>query len=822
MMKYKYMYYLAWINILKKGKRTRLSLIATVLSTAIIFSSAILFKNVSEIHDMTTTSISHYHYALKEIDEVQLSQRYLVSYEGQTSLTTSYHNEEYAIHTLEVEDEVLPFVLLEGCLPETSDELLVSSNSSFHLNEQLSLQHSDGTIGEYKVVGIYESDELFESIHSNQKIIYTQTNQSSPFAFYVYDNQAYLNSSFQSLIEKLDIISSQVYTHESLISVDTIKTYLQDTTFIKVFYVAIICLCITMSLISIYNVFLISDQSRKREIGLLKSVGASPNAISVMLKTELVILGSIGAFLGLGLGSVVSYFILSQLMDALYLNMSYQLLFSPLVLIVSYLSGFLLMYLSGLLAYRKYFYSSPIEDLKEVNYDFMPPTKTEPLIFTGFGWQMFSIYNRRMKKQTRNIQNSFILLLVTSVLFLCVASSTMLFKNQNVNKGYDLEVKSTGTVIPEVSYSLKALKEDETLAITNLEVTRFLQKGFRTELDSYDNWYNEMETYKSQTNITYYEATDKVGDTWVNVYHYPTAFDKEELEALKPYLVDGTLDNLSDREVIAVFRDSYLGAQFCDNFEVGDIVAYYLWYDENGGPNPIRTKDMAMKMMHGRRLSAIVILPEAAAKELGSPFSEYERIMAFSLDSAYGNLEYEKTTFMIKNTANSLDLQERIEAILLENGAQNAYEIQNIALQIENNKITAFMMEVLLYPLFFLLFIVSFMNIHNVLDGNLLLKQKDIAIMRCVGIGKKQLQKMIIYEYLEGYFNGGLVTILLFLPIGLIENYFGLLSAFDFVGNLFGTMIAAICFLGILLLMPLVIENIKKFQAIKALDALKE
>jgi len=286
-----------------------------------------------------------------------------------------------------------------------------------------------------------------------------------------------------------------------------------------------------------------------------------------------------------------------------------------------------------------------------------------------------------MKKQTKNIQTSFSLLIVTSVMFLAVVFSTLVFQNQNTDKVYEFEIKSVSNCHPEFSKQLKLLSNDDTLGIINLETSRTLEKGFRTDPNSYDDWYGEFNHYKSESNIIYYEATDKVGDQWVNVYHYPTAFDNKELEMLRPYVVEGTLDHLTDKEVIAVFRDSFLGKQFCDNFKVGDIVAYYYWYDESGPTTP-KTKDMAMKMLYGRRLSAIVVLPQQAVTEMGYPYNTHERIMGFTLESAFHEVELEIFTFNLKNRGNSIEVAERIDEMLHNLNAGEMYQVTNVALEI--------------------------------------------------------------------------------------------------------------------------------------------
>ena len=790
-----YMIKLALINLRKKGRRTRLSLFATILSTAIIFCSSILYTNVVNFSQISKQETAKYHYVYQTNETIQLSSRYEV---------TKEYKIEDSIYTLE-NSSVL--VLKEGHYPQTENELCVSHLTNYKIGDFV-----DG----FKIVGIYIADELFMKIHHNQEVFYTNSENGILNQYYIYDKQVYLSNSFMDLLTKLATTSNNVYTNDQFIQIEIIQTYLQNTQLLKLIYIVIIFVCILVSLISIHNVMLISDQQRKREIGLLKSVGASHKNIFVMLSTELIVMGVVGALIGLVLGVGLASFILNQFIVELKLVFHLQMVTQPICVLLSAFSGLLILYSSGMVAYYPYFKTTPIEDLKEVRFELTTPKKNKPVVAQGFGWQMFCIYNRRMKKQTQNIRTSFILLILTSVMFLTIVFSTTMFRNQNTDRPYDILVKKVGEFSnPKVYDLIDQMVSDESLGITNFEVERLLEKGFRTELKSYDNWNGEMDYYKANTNTLYYEATDLVGDVWVNVYHYPTALDKKTIEKLKPYLIEGTLDNLSDREVIAIYKEDYIGRQFCDNFTVGDIIGYAPWYDKVDFSTP----KVAMKKECGRRLSAIVVLPYQVAFELGYPFNSNERIFAFDYKAASHNVQLENISFVLKNKGNSVDIQNRIEELLME---VPGYIVENNALEIENNRFSAFIMEVLLYPLFLMLFMISLMNISNVFSGNLILKQNDIAILRCVGIGKKQLSLMVLYEYLEGYINAAFLLAIGIVPLVYLLNKNNLLASFDLANHIAGATIFATCIFAILLVGPFVLRNIKQFCKIEAIDALKD
>ena len=184
------------------------------------------------------------------------------------------------------------------------------------------------------------------------------------------------------------------------------------------------------SLISIKNVILISDDSRKKELGLLKSIGLKPTMVKYLIKVELILLGIIGASLGIGLGLITSYMILQLFIDRFYITFNYSMIIKPTLMIVSLFIGISMIYIAGMKAYKKYIHTLAVEDLKEVVYSYENPKPDQKEKEREVSWDLFLIYNRRMKQQTSNIRHSFILLLVATVLFMSVTFSNLVYKNK--------------------------------------------------------------------------------------------------------------------------------------------------------------------------------------------------------------------------------------------------------------------------------------------------------------------------------------------------------------------------------------------------------
>ena len=122
-------------------------------------------------------------------------------------------------------------------------------------------------------------------------------------------------TALSDLVEIVSVNQNDIVVNTPLISNEVIKIYMEDPTNILLSFVIISILSMFTSLISIKNVILISDDSRKKELGLLKSIGLKPTMVKYLIKVELILLGIIGASLGIGLGLITSYMILQLFID---------------------------------------------------------------------------------------------------------------------------------------------------------------------------------------------------------------------------------------------------------------------------------------------------------------------------------------------------------------------------------------------------------------------------------------------------------------------------------------------------------------------------
>lgn len=840
-----YIRHIAKTNIVKKGQRTWLSLVSILLSTAIIFTSLTLFLNVfSFSKNVNYEKIGHYHFACYISDQdVTKSTRYHFTKDIGSNLYGSNDDFIYTWRQLDLDNEkVLPFYLKDGTFPSSSKEVLVPSSWKTSIGDKISLNQSilldinesdslyrlentnssfnNSTNNIYTVVGIYEAIDTYKSLTGDIDLVYSILPEENHInsVYYVLDSQIQLSDAYSFFLSRFNVSDENVYANMEIISNDSVNNYLKDTTVILIMFAIIVAIGTTVSLISVHNVLIISDKDRKKELGLLKSIGATPNEIKKLITIELLFLGIVGSLIGLLLGIGISYFVLNLFINKLYITFNISMVLNPIIILVTLIVGTALMYISGMKAYDKYIYSTAISDLKEFSYDYSEPLKVKNKRHRMFAWKMFSIYNGRMKKQTKNITSSFTLFLFTCILFMSTFLSNAIYVNRYSKKGYDFELQNSLTfdgkaaVNAEVSQRIYEKQKDnaflsEFVYAERIMLPKVTETFFLTKETAYDE--TLLDSYKvTQSTLAYTTQKDDKGVVWSNTYHFPVALDSYQLEELKPYLVDGSLDNLSYNHVITIQSESHrLGTQLCSNLKVGDEVCW-------DGIN------------NRKIIAAIVHLPDEAYNSgLHFNYKDYPRVMAFSMDSVIaenkGSDMNEHIYIKLKNSSASSSVLDIIDTIINETNSFDTYTCDPVALTVETNRFATFIIEALLYPLFFMLFVVSILNLNNVFIGNVHLKRGDISVMKSVGMTNAQLSLLFTFEYLEGYLNASLISIAVFVPVALLEGIVGVPSVYEFGSNIIGTLLLGLLFLGVSLIIPLILMSLKRIKKILPIENLK-
>lgn len=840
----KYITKLGVINILKKKRRTKLSLISILLTTAIVYTSLVLFVNISSFTKKAEfKELGNFHYAFYTEQSFEFPSRY--SYTKEMDIASI---DGIVLKSIEINNDVVPFNLIEGRYPKNNSELLVEDLENLIIGDNVTFE--DQT---YDVVGIYTKTDIQ---NQSQPTYYTTGLSSNKITYYLKDKMIEAKTALSDLVEIVSVNQNDIVVNTPLISNEVIKIYMEDPTNILLSFVIISILSMFTSLISIKNVILISDDSRKKELGLLKSIGLKPTMVKYLIKVELILLGIIGASLGIGLGLITSYMILQLFIDRFYITFNYSMIIKPTLMIVSLFIGISMMYIAGMKAYKKYIYTLAVEDLKEVVYSYENPKPDQKEKEREVSWDLFLIYNRRMEQQTSNIRHSFILLLVATVLFMSVTFSNLVYKNKYNKQTDDFIIRSIsdantlgGTKINyDFVKGLYELVDDQEIEINQFQIDRLSGQQVVTKTSIYNSPQLYDQLYNQNRTIA--KAKDKT--EWTNLFIYTTWLDEYQLKILDPYIVEGSYEDLieyypSPDGLGDIQYDTYIAIYvdqgeetLWDDIHSGEEIATYN-ISGDSFTKSVFTYGVVNEWSR-KKIAMVIKIPEKKAEEIAElihmplDYSTYfmargYQTMAMTHDSLvnlgfeFGYSEvnnflhdgYETYYINLKNEALHIQLQNKLDKLLVKTGAVNSFEYINYPAMRETLAFSTFIVDVLFYPLFFMLFIASLLNIYNVFNGNLQLKRNDISIMKSIGMKTKYLKRMFIYEYLEGYINASALTSAIFMVAVIALRILKLNIVVDWENTL-GALIYAILALTPFMILPILLLSLKMIKKILPIE----
>ncbi len=526
---------LAYDNVKKKKSRSLLSFISVMLSSCIIFASLTLFLTVLSL-SKTLADETHgtWHYLL-EADKISIEDpfRYQVSYFTQPN--------ENNISYYQLDEDVAFFNLKEGKLAQKNSELLASINSSYQVGQQ---------VGDYTICGLYEPSFS----HEAPLLSIDETYKQEMGYYFICDARIQDAKSLDDVALLANIDSSLIVQNNDRITNDIIANYLQDTTTILMMFIFIIVIAILMCLVSIYNVLIVNDQNRRKEIGLLKSIGITTKELKAMLFIEFAIIGLAGGLVGIFIGSVICTAVLYSVLENFKVGFSLAFILKPSVILIALLGSCALMIGSGFRLYRHYFTSSPVMDLKGEPVQYDVPYNAERFSTNSATWRMFVIYNERIKKQTKNLRRSFFFVMLVITLFCGIWISNFLYQKnyQNVqaDEAIDVATLVTGdrTVYEAFDTRVYELGKNEQTKLKSAIVERsILGFKFNMPMASF------TDDFKRKTDQLESVVHDDI--EWSTKNHFGLVLDDVQLKELEPYIVYGSLHELNENSVVLVCNE---------------------------------------------------------------------------------------------------------------------------------------------------------------------------------------------------------------------------------------------------------------------------
>lgn len=575
----------------------------------------------------------------------------------------------------------------------------------------------------------------------------------------------------------------------------------------------IVCLIIVFtSVFCIKNSFDISITEKTKQYGMLRSIGATKKQIRKNVLYEAFILGVIGIPLGIFLGFLATYiliivsnFLLKGMLLETY-NLELKFVFSWLAVLCAILLGIITIYLSARKSAKKAGKVSPIdsirnnEEIKITNKELKTPKIITKLF--GIGGEISFKNIKRNKRKYRTTVISILVSIASFVALTSFVSFAFEFVKQDT-KAYDFDV---AVFIPRSNKS--AYKQAlETIKLEDVErysVVR--EESVKIDNVKYSDQYKKLQershiVLSEKTNIDIHSVGDAEFKDYVKKLglNYEEVKDKAILMDTVSILYHNTKTNKTVTETMKEFA-----------YKKGDTISGTLSIHKSKLSDNLEEDQDSLD-----RDFSIEIAFVTTEKPLGVGKGNVPFIVVS--DEVYNSkvLENDQVISLYFKSNNPDKLQDEIEE-LLQDYSIGAYNVSEQARDMESFFL---LVAIFLYGFIIVISLIGITNVFNTITTNVNLRRREFAMLKSVGMTKKEFRRMI---RLESIFTG-IKSLVFGLPIGIGLSYLIYHFLLKDSGIPYQTPVNAICictvavFLLIATIMKYSISKINKQNTIETI-----
>ena len=646
----------------------------------------------------------------------------------------------------------------------------------------------------YHIVGVYEDsdNDLFDWFGRTYITKIDESNLSGNYNLFVKYNKQGLNkkdevtsnlinanlSEYKSIVAKSnspEISYTQAYKNDcanflskikylfsynnELISIESNWLNNSDLKPITIISLIVLIIIIITSIICIKNSFDISVTEKIKQYGMLSSIGATKKQIRYTIYFESFILSIISIPLGILTGCIFSFLLLTisnNLFKEIY---NFKIIFSlsTIMIIISIIISLITIFLSSL---KSAFKASRLEPIVAINNSEEIKIKRQNLKVPSFITKIFNVTGeisyKNLKRNSKKYRPIIISLVICLVLFISLSYFINLIYVANLSDyEYDhnmrLSLDNPDQANLDEVYNLKSISSYSSIAEVYQNVINY-------PLD------NEYSKFLKDSGYTLPSCNNHISN-W-NGLDVIKLGDKE----YKRYLKELGLkyDDLKDK---GIFLDKITYSKYDNsnnlNYSVFREFAYQV-----GDKITITSEDILcnepdfnITNTYSIEVGAIPnILIKNPIHPLGYDIDENVSTLILS-DELFNKLysEYDNYEIYI-NSTNPSQTEQEIKKILNQN---ESYSIYNYEQEVKNLKSIIIFINIFLYSFLVIVLLISITNIFTTITTSMQIRQKEFAMLKSIGMTKKEFNKM---TSLESIFIG-LKSLLFGLPIGCYLSY---------------------------------------------------
>lgn len=554
----------------------------------------------------------------------------------------------------------------------------------------------------------------------------------------------------QTLKSQLDKTHSY-YINNSLIKYEAF--YDSSVAFVYNMAAVVMVIIIITSAVCISNSFAISINQKTKQYGMLASIGATPRQIRKNVFFEAAFMGVIGIVAGIGGGLSASYILVVLSNKMLIDTFEMSIVYAPSLLgvLLSIVLAIVTIVLSALVPAIRASRMSPImainhsEDIKIKS----KSLKTPKLIGKVWGEGGVLAYKnmKRNKRKYRVITISIALSVSTFIALYGFMSLLTESVNRYANDKIDLRVYMSSYKSMSVDEANKKVSNIVNRINNETNITDFtFARGFYASLKDepkYSSDYKEVNKYEAglAENNGYYISIISLGNEEYGKYIKKLGISKETAQS-GGILVDNTYQYINNGNDIKYFN-------IYDGYKAGDVLTYRI-DTSNSSKSLDNSKSSDDTTLYDIR---IVALSNERPFGYDNAYTSYGYLIVS--DDYMNRIDTKNTDSTLLNI--NCDDPDKAQDILVNEFNIGQNYIFNAAQERRNDEKLILTMKIFLYGFIAIVSLIGITNIFNTVTTGMELRGKEFAMLKSIGMTKKEFDKMI---RLESVFYGSKALII--------------------------------------------------------------
>lgn len=563
---------------------------------------------------------------------------------------------------------------------------------------------------------------------------------------------------------------------------------------------AILMLIIMFGSVSlIYNAFSISISERTKQFGLLKSVGATKKQMRQSVIFEAGVLCLVGIPLGIlaGIGGIgITLYFINDLFKSVVRTaegVSLHVVVSPVAILVAVLAGIFTVLVSAIIPAARAVKMSPIQAIMQSNDVKIKgrKIKTSRLVYGLFGFEGM-IANKNFKRNRKKYRATVLSLFMSIVLFISASTFTAyLTKSFNTlyneepfdihwslgfeegQKPYDYgEIQShiqefssventsyVATAVGVTKLPLDMVEEDYIELVENIDSGKIDRKNNEIGININFAYVDDIsyKAYLEENNlpVDVYMGKNAKALVWDDVNWWEEDGGLMTFSILKKEIT-------SNRAYVAKAVNGYTDAYTywgVENWDTMEQVYYDEIRDEErsysleeacveldyeiGGIGKAKLPWSVNNALYRNVL--LVVLPYSAAQVYTEPMQDMN-LVTYKVQAKNHRAAYDA----ISEYFNEGDFDSSVVGSIWNNGEQR-----------DGEKALIMIISVFSYGFIVLISLIAIANVFNTISTNVMLRRREFAMLKSVGMTQKGFKKMLNYECLLY----GLKSLLLGFPV---------------------------------------------------------